>query len=308
MKAAFDHNTQQDYEVRINKVFEYIDRNLVADLSLEKLADIAHFSPYHFHRIFKTITGETVNEFVTRQRIERAAAGLVYQRDVSVTELSLKCGFSSNSSFTRAFKKFYGVSPSAFRSQHPNKFSKIGQVDSKIGQASADLEKYICIINQLKDWTMKNAKIEIKEMPKLNLAYVPSIGPQNLEGAFTKLMKWAAPKGLMENADGKMMTIYRDTFKVTDYDKVKLNACMILDRPQEAEGQIGMTSMDAGKCVVGRYEIGLNEFDEAWTGLFVWMNENGYQKADINPFEIYQNDFQQHPENKFIVDMYIPVK
>lgn len=306
--AEFDDRTRQDYEIRINKVFEYIDEHLLSDLSLDKLAQIAHFSPYHFHRIFKTLTGETVNEFVTRQRIEKAAAGLIYQREAGITELSLKSGFSSNSSFTRAFKKFYGVSPSAFRKQHPDKFSKIGQMDSKIGQASANLEKYICIINQLKDWTMKNANIEIKEMPKLNLAYVPSIGPQNLEGAFTKLMKWAAPKGLMDDPNGKMMTIYRDTFKVTDYDKVKLNACMILDAPEEAEGQIGMTAIDAGKCVVGRYEIGLEEFDDAWTGLFVWMNENGYQRADINPFEIYQNDYNEHPEKKFVVDMYIPVK
>lgn len=59
-------NTQVDHEIRINRVFEYIYSNLDANLSLATIADIAFFSPFHFHRIFKAITGETINEYITR--------------------------------------------------------------------------------------------------------------------------------------------------------------------------------------------------------------------------------------------------
>ena len=93
-----------------------------------------------------------------------------------------------------------------------------------------------------------------------------------------------------------------------EHGKVRMSACIVLNKPVEVEGEIGLTSINAGKFIVGRFEIGLNEFEKSWTGLFLWMNENGYQKADENPFEIYHNNFNEHPERKAIVDFYIPVE
>lgn len=303
-----DNHLQTDYITRINKVFHFIDENLDADLSLETVADIACFSPFHFHRIFRAITGETLNEYVTRRRIEQAASSLIHKRDISITELSLQNGFSSNSSFTRAFKKFYGISPTEFQKQNPLKFSKIRQLESKNGQAYPDYEKYICIITQLQKWIEMNAKIEIKEMPKLELAYISCIGPQNIEKAYQKLIKWATPKGLLKNNESNMLTIYHDSYKITAPDKVRMSACVILNQPAEVNGEIGLTSIEAGKFIVGSFEIGLHEFEKSWTGLFIWMNDNGYKKADRNPFEIYHNNFKEHPEGKCIVDFYIPVE
>lgn len=152
-----------------------------------------------------------------------------------------------------------------------------------------------------------NAKIEIKQMPKMDLAYVPSIGPQNLEKAYEKLIQWVIPRGLMNNQT-KMVTIYHDSFKVTKADKVKFSASILLDKPIKTGGEIGMTSIEPGKFVVGHFEIGLNEFEKSWTGLFLWMNENGYKKADREPFEIYHNNYNEHPERKAVVDFCIPVE
>lgn len=152
-----------------------------------------------------------------------------------------------------------------------------------------------------------NAKIEIKEMPKMNLAYVSSIGPQNLESAYGKLIQWATPKGLM-NEKTKMVTIYHDSFKVTRADKVRMSASILLDKPIETEGEIGMKTIENGKFIIGSFEIGLNEFEKSWTGLFVWMNENGYKKSDREPFEIYYNNFNEHPKRKAIVDFCIPIE
>lgn len=297
---------QTDYLNRVNRVFKYIDENLDSDLSLDVVSEIAFFSPFHFHRVFKFITEETLNGFVTRKRVEKSASDLIH-KNVTVTEISFKYGFKDNSSFTRTFKKYYGVSPTEFKSQNPNKFSKIRQLESKNGQEYPDNEKYICIINKLKNWIKMNANIEIKEMPKMNLAYVSSIGPQNLGSAYQKLMKWSTPKGLM-NEQTKMITIYHDSFKVTEANKVRMSACILLKKPVETENEIGLASIEEGKCIVGRFEIGLNEFEKSWTGLFIWMNENGYKKADKNPFEIYHNNFNEHPERKAIVDFCIPIE
>ncbi|MEX0314083.1 MAG: GyrI-like domain-containing protein [Allomuricauda sp.] len=308
---SIDTEIQADYKSRINRVFEYIDKNLDAELSLTTIAEVAFFSPFHFHRVFKFITNETLNQYVIRKRIEKSALDLLH-KSIPATQIALKYGFGDISSFSRAFKKFYGVSPTEFRKQNPNRFSKIRQLERKIGQPYPEFEKYICVIDNLKKWIKMNAKIEVKEMPKMELAYVSTVGPKNLGGAFQKLMQWATPKGFM-NEKTKMATVYFDSFKVTEPDKVRMNACMVLQEHDvndsvEVEGEIGLTTIEAHKCIVGSFEIGVHEFEKSWTGLFVWMNENGYKKAESNPFEIYHNNFNEHPERKAIVDFCIPVE
>lgn len=301
-----DKEIQADYKNRINRVFEFIDKNLESDLSLNAVSEIAFFSSFHFHRVFKFVTEQTLHEYVKRRRIEKSASDLLH-KNITATEIAHKYGFSDNSSYSRAFKKYFGVSPTEFKNQNPNRFSKIRQLKSKNGQEYPDYEKYICVINNLKKWIKMNAKIEIKEMSKMDLAYVSSIGPHNLENAYGKLMQWATPKGLM-NDQTKMITVYHDSFKVTEADKVRMSASILLDKAAETNGEIGLTTIEAGKFIVGSFEIGLNEFEKSWTGLFVWMNENGYKKADREPFEIYYNNFNEHPERKAIVDFCIPIE
>ena len=305
--SALKEELLTDHKSRINRAFQFIDENLQGDLSLSSVSEVAFYSPYHFHRVFKFVTGETLNEYVTRQRIERSAADLLHT-NLKSTEIAHKYGFSDDSSFSRAFKKYFGDSPSAFKKQNPNRHSKIRQVNSKIGQEYPDYEKYICIIDDLKNWTKMNAKIEVKTAPKLEAAGVMHVGVKGLENAFENLTRWAVPKGLMESPEAKMGRLFYDSFKVTAPDKVRMSVFLTVSEPFEATGAISGLTIDGGKCIVGSFEIESHEFEKSWTSLFVWMNENGYKKASKNPFEIYNNDYREHPENKFIVDLYIPVE
>ena len=299
---------KEDYIKRINNIFLFIDENLDQELNLETIANIGFYSPFHLHRIFKAITNETINEYITRKRIEKTASILLHKREITISQLSLQYGFNSNSSFTRTFKKFYGISPTEFRKSNPNKFSKIGKVESKNGQEIRILEEYICNINNHKNWIKMKAKIEIKEMPKLDLAFITQIGHNGMENTYDKLIKWAIPKGLLENENLKVVTIYHDSFKITEPDKVRMSACISLNEKIEVSGEIGLTTIEKGKFIVGHFEIGINEFEKSWSSLFIWMNENGYKKADRNPYEIYYNNFNEHPEKISIVDFCIPIE
>jgi AraC family transcriptional regulator len=87
-----------------------------------------------------------------------------------------------------------------------------------------------------------------------------------------------------------------------------MSVCVLLEKPIGVSGEIGLTSIEKGKYIVVHFEVEPKDFEKSWTGLFVWMNENGYKKADGNPFEIYHNNFREHPENKAIVDFYIPIE
>ncbi len=298
----------QDYIKRVNRILTFIDQNIDSELSLEKVAAIGHYSPFHLHRIFKEITNETLNAYITRKRIEKTAAMLMNRKEFTIAEIYLQNGFSSNSSFTRAFKKFYGISPTEYRVLSPDQFSKISQTDSKNGQAIGLLAAYICSMEELKNWINSHATIEIKELPKLDLAYITQIGVSGLPNAFGRLIKWATPLGLMQSEDLKLARIYHDSFKITAPDKVRMSVCIVLKEPIAVDGEVGLTTLPNGKFIVGRFEIEPVDFEKAWRGLFAWMNDNGYQKADQNSFEIYHNDFNTHPEKKFIVNLYIPIK
>ncbi|MFB9054140.1 GyrI-like domain-containing protein [Formosa undariae] len=301
-----DIEIESDYKNRINRVFEYIDSNLESDLSLNTIAEIAFFSPFHFHRVFKFITRETLNEYVTRRRIEKSASDLLH-KNITTTEIAHQYGFSDNSSYSRTFKKYYGISPTGFIKENPNRHSKIRQLKSKNGQDYPDHEKYICILNNLKKWIEMNAKIKIKDTPKRTLASVTHVGINGIENAFETLTKWAIPKGLLNHPDAKMGRLFYDSFKVTAPDQVRMSIFLTTHEPFDVAGEISKLTIEEGKCIVGRFEITPHHFEKAWTSLFLWMNENGYKKNSKNPFEIYQNDYRTHPENKFIVDLYIPI-
>ncbi|MFC0776926.1 helix-turn-helix domain-containing protein [Flavobacterium sp. HJSW_4] len=94
--TAADKEIQADYKNRINRVFEFIDQNFESDLSLNAVSQTAFFSPFHFHRIFKFATEETLHEYVKRRRIEKSASDLMH-KNIAAAELAHKYGFSDNS-------------------------------------------------------------------------------------------------------------------------------------------------------------------------------------------------------------------
>ncbi len=109
-------SSEQDYRNRIARVVAAIVADPMAPHSLEKLAAIAHFSTFHFHRIYHGITGETVAATIRRLRLARAAM-MLGSGQTSVTEIALDAGYDSPQAFTRAFRNFTGSSPRGFQRQ-----------------------------------------------------------------------------------------------------------------------------------------------------------------------------------------------
>ena len=230
------------------------------------------------------------------------------KKELTITEVSEKAGFSSLSVFSRAFKKYYNLSPQEFRELSPEKFSKICKTESKNGQFKVTFEQYISSIQKSINWIKMKATTEVKVLDEIQLAYISHVGKMELIGnVFDRLVKWAGPKGLMSQENLRMVTIYHDSPKITDPNHLRMSACIILNNPTQVDGEVGLRTIEPTKCIVSRFEIAPHEFQQAWESNFVWMKENGYSKADKDPFEIYYNNYLDHPEQKFIVDLCIPV-
>ncbi len=294
---------RREYVSRINRVIDYISGNLDGDLSLARLAREASFSPFHFHRIFHAMVGETLNGFIRRVRIEHAAGLLVACPARPITGIALDCGFSGSAAFARAFKERFGKSASEFRK------SKIRKTESKRGKDFGSASLYIDGTRPERQRKI-SMEVEVKQMPEMHVAYVRNIGLYNTIGkAFERLMQWAGPRNLLQFPKTKSLGVYHDDPKVTDPDKLRADACITVPEDTEVDGDIGKTTIPGGLFAVAHVEITKDQFTESWDKLMgEWLPESGYQPDDRMCYELYLNDPKDHPEGKFIVDICEPVR
>ena len=304
---------RQEYISRINKVMNYVDRHLDSTLNLSVLAGVANYSPYHFHRIFTVMTGETPNAYIQRKRVERAAMFLQNDPKISITQIAYACGFGSVSLFSRSFRAYFGTTAKEYRMREKAvfakdglRYSKNGQLISKNVKPEFDFNAELCSV-KLKNIIIMDTKIEIKEMPELQVVYVRHTGQYNLIGkAYEKLMKWAGPRGLL-NAETKTVTIYQDDPAVTEIEKVRQDACITVNGDVKVEGEVGKATIRGGKYAVGRFQVDSKGFEKAWNTMSLWVTESGYQFYG-SPYELYYNSLEDDKHEQFDVEICIPVK
>lgn len=109
-KQTTHNRTSQVSQLVMETVLKYIKENLSQELTLKKVAEVAHLSPVHFHNCFKVAVGKTLRDYVEEQRMKKAIHLLV-STDYSLTEIALECGFSSQSYFSYVFKRRMHTTP-----------------------------------------------------------------------------------------------------------------------------------------------------------------------------------------------------
>ncbi|HDQ44281.1 MAG TPA: AraC family transcriptional regulator [bacterium] len=306
-----------EYTARINRVIDYIEQNLDRPMTLEELAGVANFSKYHFHRIFAAQIGETLNQFIQRIRIERAAGLLVNNPDKSIIEVAFDCGFSGYAPFARAFRDTFGMSASRWRSCGHLE-SKIGQTDRKDCQPVGNPGKafqvcllYLGSITQPPRWRIEmkeknrfHCEVTVRDCPEMTAAYVRHVGSYAgnealFKGLFDKLLRWAGPRNLLRFPETKSFIIYHDNPEITEEEKLRISVCITVPEDTQVGGEIGKMTIPAGKYGIGHFELSADEFGEAWNALYAgWLPESGYQPDDRPCFELCLNDPKEHPEHK----------
>jgi AraC family transcriptional regulator len=271
------------------------------------------------------MTGEPLNQFIQRLRIEKAARQLSDNPKKSITVIALDCGFSGSAPFARAFKDYFCMSASEWRKQI-NEKSKIGkpksknsQTNSKTGKASGWKDDYIkgvtFNITRRKNMKSKSTlQVQVRELPDRPVAYVRHIGPYKgddklFRGLFHQLMSWAGPRDLLKFPETQILIVYHDNPEITEDQKLRTSVCITVPPETKTDGVIGSMTVPAGKYACARFELLPHEYQQAWDTLCgEWLPDSGYQPDDRPCFEWCLNNPDEHPEHKHIVDICIPVR
>lgn len=298
--------TAMAYRKRVCKAMNFISRNLERDLSLEEIAGAASFSMFHFHRIFKAVTGETVAGFTRRLRLELAANRLLSKQRDDITTVAMACGFSSSQNFAKAFRAHFDTTPTDYRRR------KNGNINRKNENALSLRAVYDPDTADVKLITSErriNMDVVVREMPEYRVAYIRKIGPygaETCEQAFGELMQWAGPKGHLQT--GVLIGVYWDNPEVTPPEKCRMDAGISIPEGTRPEAPVDIQTIQGGPYTVCHCEIPTEGFKTAWEEAFAWLVDKGYACDDQPCYERYHNNAADHPEGKWIVDICIPLK
>ena len=280
-------------------VLHHIQDRLDHDLSLDELAGLAHFSRYHFHRIFKGMVGEGVATHVRRLRLERAAFRLIHT-DQPVTGVALDARYENHESFTRAFKRAFGCAPTVFRQRHRHAWH--------VGGASVHYHPDAPAVA----WAPSTPPPEparIAEEPPVDAFVVRWVGPYlDTLPLWADLATWAHGAGLDVATAAAGLCL--DDPAITPADKLRYDACLFLPSDFDGKPRDDMTRVTwpGGLHATFRHEgpyEDLVALYEDWLGR--WLPRSPYEARDLACLERYDRSPLTDPNAVPVTRVLVPL-
>jgi AraC family transcriptional regulator len=291
----------KEYRKRMNAAINFINKNYSHDLSLDDIAQEAHFSKYHFHRIFKAFTEETVSNYIRRIRLENGANKLLIDSGKTITDIAFECGFNSSQNFATAFKKKFNLSPKEYRTT--NTIEDWGLKTEKENRIS----KFDKRINNTSD---NNFWINLIMMPSYHVVYERILGQYNFNAsnyAFEKLL--SRTNTYFDTSSSMLLGIVWDNPEITNPENCRYDACLTIPSSVKFDGNVETQITAEGEYVVGHCEVSsYTDLEFIYDQIYsTWFSDNDYFPADSAPYEIYLNNPINHPRGNFLIEICIPV-
>jgi AraC family transcriptional regulator len=292
-----------DYVARVNRSLDYITQHLAGPLRLEEVAGVACFSPYHFHRIFRALMGETLASFVKRIRLERAVYLLSTRPRPRLTEIALACGFSSSSDFSRAFRTHYGIAPRHFDVE------RFRQARRDAMQMSLTSPEDGHRLARLPTGTNPDGfAVTVRDCPARRVAYIRVHRPyegDHVAQAVARLLAWAEARGL---AGGQWLGYQWEDPEIVPLEKCRYDVGVEVPDTIGAEGEVGV--IEFAPCVVaevaisGPVDLELRALDWFYR---TWLPTSGYAPAHQPMFEAFKGRPFAHGTEHFELRAQLPI-
>jgi len=278
--------TLLDYGRRVARVADHIADHLDDELDVERLAGVAHFSPWHFHRIYRETTGETVADTVRRLRLHRAAVELTRDDD-PLERVAKRAGYGTLAAFSRAFSADYGVPPGAYRLR--------GRLHPPVPQRSQE--------------PVIPYKIEIAPFEAVRLAAVAHQGDYHeINRAFEQAMVWAAARGLLDAATRSIGIYYNDPLTVPAKE-LRSEAGLVVADDVKLDGHVHEIRIPSMRCASVVHKGSYAELEAPYRYLFrEWLPASGHEAGDHACFEEYLNNPRELPPSEWLTRVSLPLK
>lgn len=275
-----------DYQERLNRVIGFIHDHLDEEIDLNRLADVACLSPYHWHRIYTAMNGETIAATVRRLRLHRAA-GFLADTAMRIDTIAEKSGYGSVAAFSRAFTADYGMPPAQYRKEGAHaKFQAEARADDGAG-----------------------FEVTIRTLPPLRLAALDHKGSyMEIGRAFEPLFGWFAARGLLGPTTRAIGVYYDDPFAVAEED-LRSRAGLAVDDGFILAPPLIETNIPGGRHAVLRHKGPYATMRSAYQWFFgAWLAQSGEEVEDAPVFEEYLNNPRDTAPGDLLTDIYLPLK
>jgi AraC family transcriptional regulator len=307
--AALSNNrevTLAAWRQRMQRVTDYLVDHLDQPFDLDRLAELAHFSPYHFHRVYTVAMGEPVAEAVRRMRLHRAAVQLTTS-ETAVAPIAKRAGYGSVQAFGRAFREAYGAAPAQYR-QHAK--TSLALVKKSIESQDAGASMNIAFPSEL--GTSAENAVRIVTLESVRVAALPHKGSYNAIGdSFQKLTAWAVGRNLLGSST-RMYGIFYDDPDSKPLADLSSDACLSVPEGFAVGTQdkpFHVTHTSGGRCAQVIFTGPYAQLHTAYAWLYhVWLPQSGEQPGDQPPIEEYLNDPRSNPPSAWQTAISIPLK
>jgi AraC family transcriptional regulator len=292
-EALMKSTTQKTYFERIERVVSFLSNQVDNNPSLATLAAVAAISPFHFHRVYRAVTGETPSGTLRRLRLAKACV-LLKDRTNSVTQVAFDVGYDSSQSFATAFRSGTGFSPTELR------------------QNTAKLDEILNLLSSPEETTDKeNESIEVKVVSLEPFKVIASrhLGPhKGLFTAYGELFNWAEKTDLVEKFKGIYGIPIDDPRGMPEKD-CRFDCCFDFGPDAAAGSGFTESHLGGGEFAVARHIGPYDGLEDKYDYLFgPWLNGSGYSLREQAFFNHYLQDPDTVPPEEWETDIYVPVE
>ncbi len=273
-------------EKRLLRVLDHIHDNPAGDLSLDALSDIAAMSRFHWHRVFRAMTGETLAQAVRRIRMQRASY-LLAMTEQPLAAIAASVGMDNISSFNRLFAEHFLMSPAAFRKR-------------------GELRPFVRSPLPRRD---PMHPVEIRTEIPIRLAALPHKGAYfEISRAFQKLSAVMASRDLFRHAGRMIAVFYDDPQSVAEAD-LRSHAGFEITGRSDLSAPLEEVALPAGRQAVLTYKGPYAGLPAAYDELFgIWLPQSGEEPADAPSFEVYLNSPTDTAPEDLVTELHLPLK
>ncbi|MBW7968085.1 AraC family transcriptional regulator [Bradyrhizobium sp. BR 10289] len=288
----------QNYQARMRRVLDHIDRHLDADLDLDSLSGVAAFSKFHFHRQFTATFGLSVYRYVQLARMKRASYRLAYGDAVGVTDIAMDAGYDAPDAFARAFRQRFGQSPSSF-------------------QKSPDWEPWLAALGPLDNARSKLMQtnftaddVTIRDVPTTKVAIMEHRGaPARLGDTIRRFIAWRKAAGLHPSSS-PTFTVWRSERRPSMPADYSVDLCAGTEHPIAANGEaMRAGEIPGGRCAVLRVVGYTDNLEPAALFLYRdWFPASGEEARDFPLYCQRLSFFPEVPEHETVAELFLPLK